>query len=139
MFDSVLYCKEVLQECPKWEKFEKKNETQKKKQPPQGTKKAKQEKSDDKLVKRVLSVSSDEKAKAKHRDNKDQFILKLSGGIDVMTRNTSDKNDTDLLALCSLRTQRKLVVAELMRERIKRMKTKRMSATVSIVLRDQKP
>jgi hypothetical protein len=130
LLDSVLYCKDILQQCPKWEKFEKKNETQKKKRP-QGTKKAKQEKSDEKLVKRVLSVTGDEKGKLKHRDNKDVFMAKLSGGIDVMTRNMSDKNDTDLLAFCSPRTQRQLA-AELMRERIKRMKTERMTATVSI-------
>jgi hypothetical protein len=128
LLDSVLLVKELLQESPKWEAFEKKKEEANKKKRPQGTKKAKQEKSDERLVKRVLSVSTAEKSKKQHMKNKDAFMSKMSNGIDVITRNMSDKNDQELLSFCSPRTQKKLA-AELMRERIKRMKNERKSAT----------
>jgi hypothetical protein len=66
LLDSILVCQEFLQESPKWEAFErKKNEAQLKKQPV-GTKKVKQENSDEKMVKRVLLVTSDEQSKKKH-------------------------------------------------------------------------
>jgi hypothetical protein len=129
LLDSVLLCKDFLQQSPKWEAFEKKMEGNQKKKRPVGTKKAKQAKSDEKLVKRVLSVCTDEKAKKKHQKNKDDFMAKMSSGIDVMTRNMSDKNDQELLTLCSPRTQ-KTLAAELMRERIRRMQTERKSATI---------
>jgi hypothetical protein len=128
LLDSVLMCKDFLQQSPKWEAFEKKMEGNVKKRP-MGTKKAKQAKSDEILVKRVLSVSTDEKSKKKHQKNKDNFMAKMSGGIDAITRNMSDKNDQDLLTLCSPRTQKKLA-AELLKERIKRMQTERKSATI---------
>jgi hypothetical protein len=117
MLDSVLYCKDTLQDSPKWEAFEKKKEEGIQRRRPQGTKKAKQESQDEKLVKRVLSVSTEEKSKKKHMKNKDDFMKKMGTGIDV-------------LAFCSPRTQKKLA-AELMRERIKRMKSERRNANVA--------
>jgi hypothetical protein len=140
LLDSVMYCKDFLQESPKWEAFEKKNEAANNKKRPQGTKKAKQERSDEKLVKRVISVSTDERSKKMHRKNKDRFMAKTGECLDAISRSMSDKNDTDLLAFCSPRTQKKLA-AELVRERIKRMQFERkvgvgtrvlgMSATMS--------
>jgi hypothetical protein len=120
LLDSVLYCKDFLQQSPKWEAFEKKKEEALKKKRPKGTKKAKQESNDEKLVKRVISVSTDEKSKKKHRNNKDRFMAKSGDCLDAISRTLADKNDTDLLGFCSPTTQKKLA-AELVRERIKRM------------------
>ncbi len=128
LFDSILYCQEFLQESPKWQAFEKTRDIAKLKKRPTGTKKMKQEQSDEKLVKRVLSVSSDEKSKKKHRKNKDAFMSKIGKGMDQVARNMTDNMDQQLLAFCSPKSQKELA-KKLMQERIKRMQHERRSAS----------
>lgn len=132
ILENILYCKDFLYRSPKWQAFEENNDEgsggSAKKNRPMGSKRAKQAQSDEKLIRKVVSLNKDEKAKKKYRKNKEAFMSKVG---DAITASMEQRNDAQLLQMCSP-ASRNMFAKQIIKEKIKQMKLNRTRGTAGV-------
>jgi hypothetical protein len=119
VLENVLFCKDFLQECPKWRPFEESNEAAaaaagaKRKERPIGSKKAKQLKKDMELVAQISGMSRDkvnekEQLIVNHQQAQQNFMNQVGNGMSAFAAVLSEQNDAKLLEMMTPRTRNKM-------------------------------
>jgi hypothetical protein len=117
--ENVLFCKDFLQECPKWRPFEESNEalsaalSSKRKERPAGSKKAKQLKKDMELVAQLSGLSKEkvnerEQSVVNHQRAQQDFMNQVGSGMSAFAAVLSEQNDAKLLEMMTPRTRNKM-------------------------------
>jgi hypothetical protein len=112
ILENVLFCKEFLQESPKWRSFEESQDKVQRKKRPSGSKKSKQVKADMEIIQRITGNSEKQKKKEasiqKHQKAQRDFMQSATNGMSAIAAVLSEQNDTKLLEMMTPTTRNEM-------------------------------
>jgi hypothetical protein len=139
--DNVITCYDVLHAHPKWQSFSEEEDEaangNKRKERPIGSKKAKERKADEDLVKSVMSVAKSNDPARDHEAKKEAFMDRVGSSMDIVANaiqsTMEEANTLKLMGMLSPNSKKRLA-KEMFKTKMKKMKAARnnFSSRISV-------